>query len=673
MALAREIFEQLKNDPNADAMLMIGRSRDVDRDRIIQRLSPFRTGEQRDADKPLFIVATQCLEVGVDLDLDGLVTQAASLDALRQRFGRLNRAGRSITVHAEIMVTTDGLLKKAEDPVYGDRIRKTWEYLQGCKDENDAVDFGVAPLDRQLAKDHTEQSDYSAQRENAPVLMPAYLNLWAQTSPIPVVDPAVELFLHGITPPSAEVSIVWRNDIAEADFARDSGSDLEVLMRLVPPRAEEAVTVPLWVARKWLAGAVNLGNISDAPGRYKTEDDEPTPANGRKAFRWAGFGEPRTATVTPAELKPNDLLVVPASYGGCDEFGWAPDSELAVEDVADRANEPFQQRRHAIRVARHALPGPWQSIRNVLDDAEGVTGSELVQRLLIALADLTAQDPAGDSNEARLYRQLHSLDPDVSVTVHYPYAQSNGVVLVVKPKSLLRHKQKLAWGESVTEDDRLSMLASTSVTLEAHSNDVRAFAHRFAQTLGLPAKIAEDLSLAAYLHDAGKADERFQLLLAGASPWNLCDNEVLAKSGSDAAKVSWGQVGLPKGWRHEALSVQLAQLHQDFQNAHDPALVLWLIGTHHGLGRPFFMFANHQHKDNTQPGIRDCLGISASGQPYTPGPQSLAFDFQGTDWSGLYEGLKQRYGVWGLAHLEAMLRLADHRASESPNTAPELA
>ena len=103
----------------------------VDRREIESKLDPFRTGndEERAAAAPLMVVATQCLEVGVDLDLDGLVTQAAPLDALRQRFGRVNRAGRSIPAAGAILVTTESLAKKADDPVYGDRIRKTWEAL----------------------------------------------------------------------------------------------------------------------------------------------------------------------------------------------------------------------------------------------------------------------------------------------------------------------------------------------------------------------------------------------------------------------------------------------------------------------------------------------------------------------------------------------------------------
>ena len=67
--------------------------------------------------------------MGVDLDLDGLVTEAAPLDALRQRFGRVNRAGRPIEAAGAILTTTESVAKRTDDPIYADRLRNTWEAL----------------------------------------------------------------------------------------------------------------------------------------------------------------------------------------------------------------------------------------------------------------------------------------------------------------------------------------------------------------------------------------------------------------------------------------------------------------------------------------------------------------------------------------------------------------
>jgi CRISPR-associated endonuclease/helicase Cas3 len=87
----------------------------------------------------------------------------------------------------------------------------------------------------------------------------------------------------------------------------------------------------------------------------------------------------------------------------------------------------------------------------------------------------------------------------------------------------------------------------------------------------------------------------------------------------------------------------------------DPDLVLWLIGTHHGHGRPFF-----DHEDDWDRYDTVLLGRPL---PAAPGPDKLDFDWNGMDWAGLMARLQARYGAWGLAFLEACLRLADHRAS----------
>ena len=95
VATARRVFELLSAQIPAEYLhLLIGRMRPIDRDQLVERLKPLKAGASRHTDAPpTFVVSTQCLEVGADLDFDLLVTECASIDALLQRFGRLDRLG----------------------------------------------------------------------------------------------------------------------------------------------------------------------------------------------------------------------------------------------------------------------------------------------------------------------------------------------------------------------------------------------------------------------------------------------------------------------------------------------------------------------------------------------------------------------------------------------------
>ena len=80
-------------------------------------------------------------------------------------------------------------------------------------------------------------------------------------------------------------------------------------------------------------------------------------------------------------------------------------------------------------------------------------------------------------------------------------------------------------------------------------------------------------------------------------------------------------------------------------------LVLWLIGTHHGYGRPFF------------PPVTDPtpnVAVHVDELVVSTGDAPLKLD-QG--WFERAERVVQCFGPWELARLEAILRLADHAAS----------
>lgn len=678
VALARSIFAELRRrhpdeeGASCEVVLMIGRSRGVDRDRISERLAPFFTGaESREKQRPLIVVATQCLEVGVDLDLDGLVTQAAPLDALRQRFGRLRRSGvrdpdAAIERPAAILALDADLRKSAEDPIYGDRLRRTWEWMDSVARDS-TLDFGITAMADLMGGRGVVVSGLATETAQAPVVMPAYFDAWSRTSPIPKAEPEIGLFLHGAERIAGDVSLVWRDDIEADDLDRKNAADrlkdLKELMEVAPPRAGEMLPIPLPAARQWLQGIEGATmDGGDVPSR-QTAGEPGAGRTRRRAFRWAGPDSSRTGIVGPRDFRPGDLLVVPAEYGGCDEFGWNPRTRARVRDAADRAAEPYRGRRHFVRLSSGRCGRKlWTSLHGVIEKYDSDPKS-LVHALIEALPlpdgdELPEGDPSVDCR--KLLEPLREPRGRVRLLTPYGDDTSRGIVLVA-PRGV-RGVTLPTTLAPTTEDASLSREAGHPLPLEEHSRDVEEQVERSTTWLGLEPTVRSDLKLAGYLHDAGKADRRFQVMLSGGNPWNTAPGagaKVLAKSGRPFSRRNWKRSGLPEKWRHEALSVRLALRHPRFSEANDPALVLWLIGTHHGLGRPFYPAA-----EPATPDPRPALGVSSWNLPDdSPGPDSPAFSLDGHTWPDLFRTLSDRYGAWELARYEAIVRLADHHAS----------
>ena len=220
VATARETYRRLREKEDIDTTLLTGRMRPVDKDAVIRqrmRLLHSRESETRDLRRPSIVVATQTLEVGADFDFDGLVTECASLDALRQRFGRLNRMGRPLEARAVIL--HGGQAATTDDPVYGGALSETWAWLNKHKDDNGEVDFGIAHLERTLP-DRNALAALNAPSLDAPVMLPAHVDCWAQTAPPPRPSPDVAPFLHGPRDGAADVQVCWRADLTDTTTER---------------------------------------------------------------------------------------------------------------------------------------------------------------------------------------------------------------------------------------------------------------------------------------------------------------------------------------------------------------------------------------------------------------------------------------------------------------------
>lgn len=676
VARARAVFKRLNEEFTGKIetgeigrpILMIGPARPVDRDELVGDLGAIRTqtwedGEVRRLDRPFLIVATQCIEAGVDIDLDALVTELAPLDSLRQRFGRLNRAGRDIVPYAAIVAMKADISARNDDPVYEKALKPAWEALENAREagKGDFVEFGVTGF-------AVRMSDAAlAPKADAPVLLPAHLDLLSQTSPIPAADPDLALYLHGPKRQPDAIAVVWRADIGAETSARDRDEETRFLLTLVPPRAAEAIELPIWAVRAWLKGGGKAGDqLADVAGTNPEEEPARAEMSERRIFRWKGDDD-RSRWINPVELRPGDTVVVPAVYGGVDRFGWNPEPgahesvneetiKAPATDVGQRAASPFAGRHFAVRVAPELLGDSLdkETLAEALASAPSRRWSDLRSRLLelpipeITRRDLQLLDGARAKNVVA-YTDAYGRDED---------GRPRGVIFVAirglddrAANEALGGPRDTTWQEGdapgTTEGDLPGSVPGFPQKLGEHNRDVGVRAALFAKAAGLSGARVADLECAGHLHDEGKVDRRFQSWLHYGDPLGADSEQILAKSGRRLPRAARDASGLPKDWRHEALSVRLALNHARLAGANDPELVLWLVGVHHGYGRPLFPHCDPEENATDV------------------GPQSLAFDWRGLDWPSLFVRLKARYGVWELARMEAILRLADHRVSEA--------
>jgi CRISPR-associated endonuclease/helicase Cas3 len=636
---ARRVHEALKTVEGCDAILLTGRARPYDRDQLWDKWGPrIVLGRKAEPEKPIFVVATQCIEVGANIDFDALVTEIASLDALEQRFGRLNRNGSKPLTYAAIVAQKDQTGTKYEDAIYGGALSATWSWLRDHvtreerieilptegkkkpktrKVKHEFVPMGVLTL-RQALRETTDRAMLVMPRRSAPVLMPSHVDLLCQTSPEPALNPEPAIFLHGPDTGPADVQVIWRQD-----FGNDSTLWIDTVA-ICKPSAAEAISLPIWAVRKWLSkqDAPDLADIEGSRG----EKDTPAGSDRGPVLLWLGSDDSKVLQ-RPEDVRPGMTIVVPASYGGCDEWGWNPASELEVIDVADpvklRMGRPML-RLHPKLVAEWNDPG-------------------LARRL----AAVASEREARSALEA-------PVSPEAAEWVREAVSAMRGsrVKLVYNPDDQASSCTAIT-GKGTFDQESSRASYTTEVPLNVHLKGCEQWAAGFARQL--PETIRKTVIRAASLHDIGKADPRFQAWLRGGNP--VKPNELIAKSrrsGQNRAAIERARLlaGYPKGGRHELLSVSFLNDRQGNFSELDFDLLLHLVGSHHGRCRPL------------APVVEDAEPVQVTYN----GWGALSAHRLESAGSGVCERfwrLTRRYGWYGLAYLEALVRLADCRQSEA--------
>lgn len=631
---ARDIHAKLAEQFGEDAYLMIGRMRPIDRDELQKNLRTLVGPDRPDVlDKPAFVVATQCLEVGADYDFDALFTECASIDALRQRFGRLNRKGRSFKVTAAI-ITNDASLKD-EDPIYGKALKNTWDWLN--ESGRQSVDFGILAFPKLWeGLDDTRRRAMLAPAPDAAVLLPAHLDALCQTSPQPEPSPDVSFFIHGPQRDNTEVNVCWRADLG------DDASLWPEIVRLLPPTSPECMTVPLRTVVNWMRNAPTKTD-ADVPVQRGDDNHVEDDAN-RLVLIWRGSDESVT-TSNARDLRPGDTVVVPAAYQDSLTLGHIPkSSDGSVRlDIAEHAYEDVHRQR-VIRVHPSIHPELPKELLDFAISEEATLTKARIRELL---------GPSADG---------FTSGPD---EIDYPSSSDGSRLgLLLRFDKLLPDDNSLRPSRNDDDGEDASIESTRQISLVAHTQNVIDRVKQAVDQLHVDEDAAL-LELSADLHDIGKADIRFQAMLAGLAPDEAIGLTLLAKSGQRGlTRVERdrrrSRAQLPVGYRHEMLSVEIiAGGFVTIDPTIDRGLLLHLIAAHHGHARPFAPVVIDQPADE------QLLSIEAKCITVTHEQRKAWLPSHRLD-SGVAERfwkLTRVHGWWGLAWLESILRLADQQAS----------
>jgi CRISPR-associated endonuclease/helicase Cas3 len=647
VATARSIYAALRSD--GDAVLLIGPVRPLDRQGLLDRIPPRE--ERTQLRRPLFVVGTQTIEVGVDLDFDALVTACAPVPSLAQRFGRLDRKGDMKGAGRGVIVEPP-----RDCPVYGKATATTWEWLLGISTGGEIDDLGPAAIE-QLRKETFPPDPPAPPR--APILGPWHVELLMQTSHDPEPDPDVAVFLHGKLD-DADVQICWRADL---DNARADGVER---MRARPPHPGELLPVSPGAARRWLKRQTNADDLSDVESAGepppRTSDDG-TPERRVLRVRPPGAGGViEVERIRAVELRPGDIIAVPANYGGCDEFGWAPESRQAVRDLSNLASSR----------PRILLPGSPQvaerlgvseelhrAAQTTLNRIEGEELGEL-EAYEELLPDIVSwlEDGGGFAGESHLAQEAANLGARLDEASGAVDARRGRALPIGTPIANAEHAGDLLIIPPTYAATRSS---GKPVLYEEHVEQVAERARSFARQLGLSEELVETIYLAARNHDAGKLDRRFQAWLNDGA--QLDANKPLAKSGRNPrerrSREAQRVAEWPRGKRHESISATLVAEVEEWPPGIIRDLLIHLVLAHHGDGRPFRTIAD----DPDPVEVEAQIATHPSNGDRVKKVVMSDSEIPWYEHAGRFIALNERFGPWGLAALETILVLADRGVS----------
>jgi CRISPR-associated endonuclease/helicase Cas3 len=617
---AKEAVEKLaKGDKNAgrptvkiETELFVGGRRVFEREEAKERLKSlgFIAGSTVERSGPVFLFATSAGEVGVDLDADHMACDLVAWERMVQRLGRVNRRG-----DGEANVVVIGKVKPDEKVQQALDKEQRGEELT-AKERKAVEEYNKAQ--RQLKAIQKLRKNDDRTHDASPGALRA-LKTRAAT------DDALQKILHDATTPEPLRPALTRPLV-----------DAWAMTSLEKHTGRPAI-------QPWLRGWI--------------EDDPP-----QTAVAWRTHLPVRPGGPTPrkkevedffeaAPLHTSELLEIETFH----VVKWLAaraegvSKEQAAQD--DAADEPRLSKEDVVAFALDPEGGLRKAFRlGELDPPEDRKDREELDRLLAGATLVLDAGLAGlrngllDDTEAGLPRtaddgkdwlgegavgfRVRSIEASTGVPRERNWRERfRFASAVTEEGEAIRWLIVEKWRhDAATEEDRS---AANPQLLDEHQSWTEARARRLATALRLDDTLVDVLALAARLHDEGKRAARWQ------RAFHAPKDGVYAKT---EGPIDYRQLD---GYRHELGSLlrvenderilKLPEEHRD--------LVLHLIAAHHGFARPVI-------------GTSGCEDAPPSALEEKAAAIALRF-----------ARLQARWGPWGLAWWEALLRAADQQAS----------
>jgi CRISPR-associated endonuclease/helicase Cas3 len=617
---AKEAVEKLaKGDRNAgkptvkiQTEFFVGSRRVFEREGATDRLKSlgFIAGRPVERSGPMFLFATSAGEVGVDLDADHMACDLVAWERMVQRLGRVNRRGDGEA--SVIVIVPTGADKKTQSALDKQRRGDELTGRERSLVERFHREKEVRQLIEQLPKNADESSDASpgALRE---------LKTRAAS------DGILRKILHDATTPEPLRPALTR-PLVEA-WAMTS--------------LEEHTGRP--AIQPWLRGWI--------------EDDPP-----QTAVVWRTHLPVRAGGPTPRKQEVEDFFEAAPPHTSevleTEAFRVAKwiaarvkivRKQQAAQDIA--ADEPRLREEEVVAFALDPDGGLRKDFRLAeLDPPEDKKDKEELDRFLAGATLVLDARLAGlrdgllNDTEAGLPRtpddgqdwlgegvvgfRVRSTDPSAGVPRERNWHERlRFASAVTEDGEATRWLIVEKWRhDAATEEDRS---AANPQLLDEHQSWTEERARRLAKALRLDDALADVLALAARLHDEGKRAARWQ------RAFHAQKDGVYAKTEGPI------DYRLLDGYRHELGSllrverdVRIQRLSKEYRD-----LVLHLIAAHHGFARPM---------------------IGTSGCEAAP-PSAL--EEKAAEIALRFARLQDRWGPWGLAWWETLLRAADQQAS----------